>query len=79
MRTTRRRDSEGSDGLELLLDTICNVFGGIVFIAILVALLTSARNSDVRREQLPEPGMAEVDTESIAQLEAQGWKGEATR
>ncbi len=41
----KRRSPEGGDGLELLLDTVCNVFGGIMFIAILVALLTSARSS----------------------------------
>lgn len=35
---TRRKSSESSS-LELLLDTICNTFGGIVFLAILVAIL----------------------------------------
>ncbi len=35
---TRRR-SVRQDSLELLLDTICNTFGGVLFIAILVVLL----------------------------------------
>jgi hypothetical protein len=35
---SRRRSSQ-HDSLELLLDTICNTFGGVLFIAILVVLL----------------------------------------
>lgn len=34
-----RRRSAKQDSLELLLDTICNTFGGVLFIAILVVLL----------------------------------------
>ena len=34
-----RRRSSRQDSLELLLDTICNTFGGVLFIAILVVLL----------------------------------------
>jgi len=34
-----RRHSARQDSLELLLDTICNTFGGVLFIAILVVLL----------------------------------------
>jgi len=36
----RRKAHSDEDGLELLLDTICNVFGGIVLMAILVVLHT---------------------------------------
>ena len=35
----RRRSRSPKDSLDLLLDTMCNAFGGIVLIAILVALL----------------------------------------
>jgi len=35
----RRRRSTTADSLELLLDTICNTFGGVLFIAILVVIL----------------------------------------
>ncbi len=35
----RRRQRASSDSLELLLDTICNTFGGILFIAILVIIM----------------------------------------
>ena len=34
-----RKVSDHDDGLDLLLDAICNTFGGIVFIALLVVLL----------------------------------------
>ena len=35
----RRRRTTSADSLELLLDTICNTFGGVLFIAILVVIL----------------------------------------
>lgn len=38
MNMGRRRNSS-ADSLELLLDTICNTFGGVLFIAILVVIL----------------------------------------
>ncbi len=43
-----RREATG-DSLELMLDTICNTFGGIVLITILLAVLT--RNSLTSRDQ----------------------------
>lgn len=53
-----RRPVEESEGsLDLLLDTICNMFGGIVLIAILLAVVSqfSARVSrQVRQEQARE-------------------------
>lgn len=60
MRTRRRRAPTG-DGLDLLLDTVCNTFGGVVFIAILMAILLESStphpheptdSSEVAREQL---------------------------
>lgn len=38
----RFAQSSGSDSLELLLDTLCNVFGGIVLIACLMAIVPRA-------------------------------------
>jgi hypothetical protein len=35
----RLQSASESDSLELLLDTLCNVFGGIVLIACLLAIL----------------------------------------
>lgn len=38
----RLSGTDGSDSLELLLDTLCNVFGGIVLIACLLAIIPRA-------------------------------------
>jgi hypothetical protein len=35
----RRRRPSDSDSLELLLDTICNTFGGVLFVALLIVIL----------------------------------------
>ena len=59
----RRRRHASGDSLELLLDTICNTFGGIVFIALLIVLLlreTAARPS-------PEPAES-VSPDEIERL-----------
>jgi len=37
---SRRLQSRGGDNLELLLDTMCNAFGGVMFIAMLLAVLS---------------------------------------
>lgn len=52
----RRASTFSSDSLELLLDTICNVFGGIILMAILVVLLTQTTAG-----RLPEPEPEDVD------------------
>ena len=54
----RRHDEESS--LELLLDTICNVFGGVVFIAILLALLSSAAESDLTQDTMDASTLADT-------------------
>src|SRR4051812_32206585 len=40
LRAMSRRRREQPDSLELLLDTMCNTFGGIIMIALLIALLS---------------------------------------
>lgn len=40
----RRRNNPGSS-LDLFLDTICNAFGGIIFLSILIALLLQAKST----------------------------------
>jgi hypothetical protein len=55
----RRKGGTSGDSLELLLDTICNTFGGIVFIALLVVL--TLRNS--------APAVAEPEGGSSASAE----------
>ncbi|WP_010585445.1 hypothetical protein [Schlesneria paludicola] len=51
-----RRHASKQDSLELLLDTICNTFGGVLFIAILVVLLlqqTGASPVSTTPDQIP--------------------------
>lgn len=47
-----KRDNNGSS-LELLLDTICNTFGGVLFISILVVILINM-SSDSARSRPPD-------------------------
>ncbi|PQO28217.1 hypothetical protein [Blastopirellula marina] len=49
----RRRRSNSADSLELLLDTICNTFGGVLFIAILVVILLRMTGESSDEEQTP--------------------------
>lgn len=53
----RRRSRGPKDSLDLLLDTMCNAFGGIVLIAILVALLIEKPGEG----ELPETPMTRED------------------
>ena len=46
----RRQRHNTSDSLELLLDTICNIFGGIILMAILIVIQTQ-----VTAGRLPQP------------------------
>ncbi|MCM8541074.1 MAG: terpene cyclase/mutase family protein [Lentisphaeraceae bacterium] len=68
-----RRRSDDENSLELLLDTMCNTFGGIVFITILVALITSDTHKIVQKikekEQLTflEVAQNEVVNEELQQ------------
>jgi hypothetical protein len=56
----RFTSASDSDSLELLLDTLCNVFGGIVLIACLLAILP--------RQHMPSP-LIPVESASAAMLE----------
>lgn len=55
-----RRRREQSDSLDLLLDTICNTFGGILFIAILVALLIQLKGDEETPPEEPPPRPEEI-------------------
>jgi len=59
---SRRRNSR-ADSLEMLLDTICNTFGGVLFIAILVVMLLqqSGRKSESAQTSSPQVTPDEVD------------------
>lgn len=65
---TRRNIDNSTDSLELLLDTICNTFGAVIFISMLVAILVS--NSSTT----PSPAADTTNTASdvaIVQAEIQ--------
>ena len=60
----RRREPESS--LELFLDTICNTFGGILFILLFVVLslrMTGAKSSDESQEVVSAAEFAQLDTD----------------
>lgn len=47
---TQRTTADSTESLELLLDTICNTFGAVIFISMLVAILVSQSS----RQQAPD-------------------------
>jgi hypothetical protein len=70
----RRRGADGS--LELLLDTICNTFGGIVFIAMLVSVLLTQtrRRTEASAPVEPHPALSAAD---LVRLQAEVLEAEA--
>jgi hypothetical protein len=57
-----RRRAVGDSSLELLLDTICNTFGGVLFLAMLVSLmLTQTRRRTDGSPADPTPAVATAD------------------
>ena len=67
----KRKRGDADDGLDLLLDTICNMFGTIIFVALIAALLalTSTRGS-------PEPSLVAGDPDGERQLALLGARAE---
>ncbi|MCG6155889.1 hypothetical protein [Rubinisphaera margarita] len=64
--TSRRRKAREGDGLDLLLDTICNMFGGIVFISLLVVLLLqNSEDVSASREVEIDPREIELLQEDL--------------
>ena len=51
----RRRKHNTSDSLELLLDTICNIFGGVILMAILIVIQTRVSASHLSKPK-PQDG-----------------------
>ena len=45
-----RRLKQSGDSTEMLLDTVCNFFGGIVLIALLIALTSSSDSQDFEQD-----------------------------
>src|SRR5690606_37642283 len=49
-----RSSSATDDSLDLLLDTICNTFGGVLFISMLVVILLNMSSESISVEVVPE-------------------------
>ncbi len=67
-----RRRAVKQDSLELLLDTICNTFGGVLFIAIMVVMLL-AQSGHGPEAVVPAPSPEELEAQSreLAELSAE--------
>lgn len=67
-----RRRAVKQDSLELLLDTICNTFGGVLFIAIMVVMLL-AQSAHGPEAVVPAPSPEELEAQSreLAELSAE--------
>lgn len=61
-----RSNGDGSGSLDLLLDTICNTFGGILFISLLVVIMLNTS----RPQTLPSPRQTAEMREASKQREA---------
>ena len=66
----RRRSEEEDSSLELLLDTMCNTFGGVMFIAIsifvIISGMTQIENTEAQVEEMYEGALAGMTEEEIA-------------
>jgi hypothetical protein len=63
----RRRNTEPVDSLELLLDTICNTFGGIVFLALLVCLLSFQSGRSAPSASVADEHVRQIEQHQQAQ------------
>jgi len=65
----RRRDDDSESSLELLLDTMCNAFGGIIFIAMLLSVLSltgsAAKNAASVSEVVEDPAARQLEEMSV--------------
>lgn len=78
----RRRTAEGDEfgSLELLLDTICNIFGLFIFVGMLVSLLASARSRELVAQGTPAASAVDplaADRQSVERLKERVREAEA--
>ena len=68
----RRRNSQLDDPLDLLLDTICNLFGVVIFVAILAALLAGRPDlpKSIELVSIPAIEISVLEIESIERITA---------
>jgi len=65
----RKRSNEENSSLELLLDTMCNTFGGIMFIAILLVIICSM--NDFTKPTPEENVKSKITPKQVEELKAQ--------
>jgi len=71
---SRRRQRVQTSSLDLFLDTICNAFGGIMFISILISILIQMRgdSSETNARQNAITEVTAIDQQSkVKQLQHQ--------
>lgn len=74
-----KRQSNQSDSFDLFLDTICNAFGGIVFIAILVAILVQTRSvAESLQVEVQDTAMTTLTNEEL-ELEVERLRSKKSR
>ena len=65
-----RHRSQGTGGMDMLLDTMCNTFGGVCFIALMVAIISAATPKavdDSDGEQLTEQQVVDKEIARLKQ------------
>lgn len=67
----RHASTDPSESLELFLDTISNVFGGVLFVAMLVVLMLQVTPEERTREASSGANVTQDLTQALEQLEAQ--------
>lgn len=69
----RRKNNANASSLDLFLDTICNAFGGIVFISILISILAQMQGGSSTPEETPtitKEKAAEI-TQEVTELQSE--------
>ena len=82
MRRSRRRTKINASSLDLFLDTICNAFGGIMFLSILIAVLAQLRDSQQSKEPVDEAlSQSEVDdfSHKLEELQSEYFRPKETQ
>jgi hypothetical protein len=66
-----RKSSASSDSLDLLLDTICNTFGGVLFIAMLVIILLNMSSEQAASDPPTPDAQTQLATAQAEMVRAQ--------
>jgi len=66
----RRRGGSDASSLEMLLDTICNTFGGVLFLAMLVSIMLAQTRRKTEADAAPDEPRPAVSAADLVRLEA---------